>query len=64
MQFLFYSVFKLMFILTMTDFFVKIIVLRFCLSGFFSPIDDITFEFLAMRCRIGRGMKQKKISQE
>ena len=27
-------------------------------------IDDIAFEFLAMHCGIGRGVKQKKISHE
>ena len=27
-------------------------------------IDDITFELFAMHCGIGRGIRQKKISQE
>ena len=30
----------------------------------FVQLGDITFEFLAMYCGIGRGIKQKKISQE
>ena len=37
--------------------------LFYCLR-YFELIDDITFEFIAIHCGIGRGIKQKKISLE